>query len=210
MRRLALTAAIVCLGIAPAAAFVEPLTLRGDLDGDPAPEKVEVVRVDLEGVADPFDRTAVRVTDTCGTRSVTRRVAGPQDNLTRLRLMRVDPRPGREIVVDLRSGSSGRLGEARVVAWRSTSSGCRRARPLFAYFGTRPTAAPRGATREVSFFRLRLREASRRHRGTELVLVERFLRRADPPCCGSILKTTLLRYSRARDRYVRLRTSVRR
>ncbi len=64
--------------------------------------------MDLEGVDDRFDRAAIRVTDSCRGRSVTRRVAGPQDN------------------------------------------------PLFSYLSERPTPAPRGATREVSFFGVRL------------------------------------------------------
>ena len=209
MRRLVLTTLVLSLAAAPAAAFVEPVTLRGDLDGDRALERVDAVRVDLEGVADAFDRTAIRVTDVCRGRRVTRRVAGPQDNLATLRLRTVDPRPGKEILVDLRSGASGRLGEARVVAWRRGGASCRRARSLFAYHSDRPTSSPPGATDEVSFFSVRLRNASRRHAGTEILLGERFLRRGDPACCGSIRKNTLLRYSRARDRYVPYRTTVR-
>ena len=156
MRRLALAAAIAGAAAAPAAAFVGPVTLRGDLDGDPPPETVEAVRVDLEGVDDRFDRTAIRVTDSCRGRSVARRVAGPQDNLATLHLRAVDPRPGKEILVDLRSGASGRAGEARVVAWRRGGADCRRARSLFSYLSDRPTSAPRGATREVSSFGVRL------------------------------------------------------
>ena len=210
MRRLALTAAIACVAVTPAAAFVEPVTKRADLDGDRELETVRAVRVDLEGVDDAFDRTAIRVSDTCRGRPIARRVAGPQDNLATLRLRAVDPRPGREILVDLRSGASGRLGEARLVAWRRGGVSCRRARSLFTYVSDRPTRSPRGATREVSFFSVRLRDASRRYAGTELVLSERFLRRGDPACCGSVRKTTLLRYSRPRDRYVPYRTTVRR
>ena len=68
----------------------------------------------------------------------------------------------------------------------------------------------RGAPDEVSSFGVRLRAASRRYAGTEIVLTERFLERGDPACCGSIRKATLLRYSRARDRYVPYRATVRR
>ena len=210
MRRPVLTAvALACVATAPAAAFVKPVTLRGDLDGDRELEKVEAVRIDLEGVDDPFDRTAIKVTDLCRGGLVTRRVAGPQDNLARLRLKAIDPRRGREILVDLRSGASGRLGEARVVAWRRGGASCRRARSLFRYLSDRPTASPPGATREVSFFDVRVRELTRRYAGSELVLGERFLKRGDPACCGSVRKTTLLRYNRARDRYVRYRSTVR-
>ena len=208
MRSLALTVLLAALAAVPAAAFVEPVTLRADLDGDRPLERVEAVRVDLQDVEDAFDRTAIRVTDRCRGRKVTQRVAGPQDNLATLRLRPIDPRPGREILVDLRSGASGRLGEARVVAWRRGGAGCRRPRSLFAYLSDRPTSSPPGATDEVSFFSVRPRDASRRYAGTELVLTERFLKRGDPACCGSVRKTTLLRYSRARDRYVAYRTTV--
>ncbi len=204
-----MTGTLACLVVAPAAAFVGPETRRGDLDGDRPLERVEAVRVDLRGVGDAFDRTAIRVTDSCRGRSVTRRVAGPQDNLATLRLKAVDPRPGKEVLVDLRSGASGRLGEARVVAWRRGGPSCRRPRSLLAYFSDRPTSSPRGATGEVSFFSVRLRNASRRYPGIEILLSERFLRRGDPPCCGSIVKRTLFRYSRARDRYLRYRVTVR-
>src|SRR4051812_16901843 len=103
-----------------------------DLDGDPGKEKVEAYRVDLAGVEDRFDQTAIRVSDTCAGKIVTRRVAGPQDTLGTLRLKPLDPRRGREIFVDMRSGASGRLGEARVVAWRK-AGGCRSAVPVLTY-----------------------------------------------------------------------------
>jgi hypothetical protein len=198
------------LVVAPAAAFVKPVTLSGDLDGDRPLEKVEAVRVDVEGVEDAFDQTAIRVSDSCRGQRVSQRVAGPQDNLATLRLKSLDTRAGREIFVDMRSGASGRLGEARVVAWRRGGSGCRRPRSLFTYLSTRPTKSPPGATREISLYALRARSLTRRFRGTELMLVEQFLRRGEPSCCGSIRKTTLLRYSRARDRYVVYGSSVRR
>ena len=209
MRRLVLTALLACVAAAPAAAFLKPVTLMADLDGDGDEERVEAVRVDLEGVDDMFDRTAIRVSDTCAGQTVTRRIAGPQDNLALLRLKPIDPRRGREVFVDMRSGASGRLGEGRVVAWRKRGA-CSRPRALFTYRSDSPTRPPAGATDEISYFGLRARPLTRRYPGTELVLVEQFLRRGEPSCCGSIRKTTLLRYSRAKDRYVVYRVGVRR
>jgi hypothetical protein len=206
VRRLPPSILVLLLAAAPAAAFVKPVTLMGDLDGDPDLEKVEAFRVDVPGVEDRFDQTGIRVSDTCGDPSVSRTVAGPQDNLVKLRLKPLDTRRGREIFVDMRSGASGRLGEVRVVAWRPPC----RPRSLFTYLSDHPTASPRGATREVSFFSVRAKELTRRYGGTELALVEQFLRRGEPSCCGSIRKRTLLRYSRAKDRYVPYKTSVRR
>ena len=210
MRRLVPSIALLCLCAAPATAFVKPVTLTGDLDGDAALEKVQAVRVDVRGVDDAFDRTAIRVSDTCRGRAVRRRVAGPQDNLATLRLKNLDTRRGDEIIVDLRSGASGRLGEARIVAWRRGGSACRTPRSLFVYRSDRPTRSPAGTTGEVSFFSLRPKEITRRFRGAELVLTEQFLKRGEPGCCGSVRKKTLLRLSRARDRYLPYDTSVRR
>ena len=210
MRRLALTAFLLCLTAAPAGAFLRPVTLTGELDGDAGHEKVEATRVEVEGAEDPFDQTAVSVSDTCGGQVVSQRIAGPQDNLVTLRLRELDTRRGREVFLDMRSGASGRLGEARGVAWRRGGPSCRRPRFLLTYLSDRPTPSPRGATREVTFFELRARRLTNRFRGTELVLVEQFLKRGEPHCCGSIRKTTLLRYDRRKDRYVRYRSSVRR
>ena len=210
MRRLVPTIVLLCLVAAPAAAFVEPVTRFGDLDGDAAREKVQAVRVDVRGVENAFDRTAIQVSDTCRGRSVRRRVAGPQDNLATLRLKNLDARSGAEIIADLRSGASGRLGEARVVAWRRSGVACRTARSLYTYRSERPTSAPAATIGEVSFFSLRPKELTARFRGAELVLVEQFLKKGEPGCCGSVRKRTLLRYSRAKDRYLPYSTSVRR
>ena len=207
MRRLISGIALACLAATPAGAFVRHVSLTADLDGDGDAEQVEVVRVDLEGVEDRFDRSAIRVSDSCEGRTVTRRIAGPQDNVALLRLKPIDPRAGREVFADMRSGASGRLGEGRVVAWRKRGA-CSLPRRLFSYRSDRPTRAPPGTTGEISFFGLRVKELTRRHRGAELVLREQFLRRGEPGCCGSVRKTTLLRYSRAKDRYVSYRVRV--
>jgi hypothetical protein len=51
---------------------------------------------------------------------------------------------------------------------------------------------------------------TRRYRGLEVVLDERFLRPRDWPCCGTVQKLGYYRYSPARDRYVRYRAKLRR
>jgi len=211
VRRLVPTILLLLLVAAPAVATFKTVTLTADLDGDAGLEKVEAERVKVEGAEARFDQTAIRVSDTCDGQIVSRRVAGPQDTLTLLRLKPLDTRTGREVFVDMRSGASGRLGEARVIAWRKRGgTPCRGPRSLFAYLSSHPTVSPPGATREVSFFSLRAKELSRRFGGTELQLVEQFLKRGEPGCCGSIRKTTLLHYSRPADRYVPYSTSVKR
>ena len=174
--------------------------MRGDLDADGKTETVRAVRVDLPGVKDEFDQTAIEVTDDCGTK----RIAGPQDNLVLLRLKRADTRPGREVFADLRSGAAGRLGEARLVAWRKCAP-----RNLFAYDSDHHTRTPKRGNGDISAFLVKVRNLTRRYRGLEVSLNERFNRPGEPSCCGSISKTTRWRYSRKRDRYVRYRTKIR-
>jgi hypothetical protein len=163
--------------------------------------------VHVSGVTDKrFDMTAVVLYDTCGATDTRVRIAGPQDNLVLMRLRDADARPGREVFVDLRSGAASRLGEARVVAWRAGSR-CSHARDLFKYKSDHHTRTPRGGSGDIAGF-----DASyRRRRGSkalDVLLVERFQRRGEPSCCGSIKKTTLWRYSASRDRYRVVRTRV--
>ncbi len=201
--RAALVLAFVLALALPAAAYVANPPVKGDLDGDGDSETVRTVRVDVKGVANRFDRTKVEVEDTCEGAPLARRIAGPQDNLANLKLKNVDRRAGREVFADLRSGAAGRVGEARVVAWRSCAP-----RNLFRYLSERPTRRPRGATGDVATFLISVREISRRRPGLEIALDERFLGRSDPPCCGSFSKVTYWRYDADRDRYVRFRSKV--
>lgn len=207
MRRLAPTAVLTLALAAPAAAFVEPVTVRGDLDGD---ADRETVRVRPVGPAGSFQRTQVRVTDTCPG-AVDRRIAPIHDNLETLLLRRADRRRGSEVFVVLRDGARGALGGARLVAWRPRSGQpCRAPKPLFAYDTDRHTRTPRGGSGDIAFFRARLRDVTRRYRGPEVALDERFARPTDPPNFGSIKKVTYWRYSAKADRYLHYRTVVRR
>jgi hypothetical protein len=205
LRRPALVLALSLLLAVPAYGFLGPKTVHGDLDADGVSETVQAVRVDVPDVPDQFDQTAIQVSDDCGAQgTVTRRIAGPQDNLVLLRLKRADTRPGREVFADLRSGAAGRLGEARLVAWRNCAP-----RQLFAYRSDHHTRTPRGGNGDISAFFVSVRNIARRYRGLEVALNERFNRPGEPSCCASISKVTYWRYSRARDRYVRYRTKLR-
>ena len=211
MRSLALaTAAATTAALAvPAAAFGPADRDVGNLDGDRRAEVATTVR--LETGTPGFDRTGIQIRDRCRAGPIRIPVAGPQDNLDTLRLPRADTRRGRDVFAELRSGASGRLGEARLVAWRrKRGPTCRRARQLFAYRSDRPTAAPAGTTGEVSFFDAVVRQETESFRGREVVLREQFLTSADPPCCGSVRKRSFYRYSRRRDRYARYDTTVER
>jgi hypothetical protein len=205
LRRLFLLPALALLVAAPAYGFLGPKQVRGDLDADGQLETVRAVRVDVPDVDDQFDQTAIEVSDDCGSQgTVTRRIAGPQDNLVLLRLKRADTRPGREVFADLRSGAAGRLGEARLVAWR----GCE-PHELFDYNSDHHTRTPRGGNGDISAFFVNVRNVSKRYRGLEIALNERFNRPGEPTCCASISKVTYWRYSRARDHYVHYRTKLR-
>jgi len=204
MRRL-LPLTLVLAVAAPAVAFQGKETRRGNLDRDRAVEVVRSERVDIKGVANEFDRTKITVSDTCRGRKVRRRIAGPQDNLVFIRLKRADTRPGREVFVDMRSGAASRQGEVRVMAWRRCKP-----RGLFVYRTTKPTRAPKGSNGEVGSFTAKLRDVTKRYRGLEVALDERFLDKNDPECCGSFQKVSYWRYDRGRDRYVAYRSVVKR
>jgi hypothetical protein len=200
LRRPLLTAGLTLAFVAPAAAFLGPQQKSADLDGDGTAETVRAVRIPVPGVTDRrFDQTAVEIAASCATR----RIAGPQDNLALMRLRNADARKGREVFLDLRSGAAGRLGEARVVAWR----GCK-PRQLFRYKSDHHTRTPRGGSGDIAAFGAGYRKR-RRSRVLDVVLKEDFQRRGEPACCGSIHKTTLWRYSASLDRYFHYRTRVR-
>jgi hypothetical protein len=210
LQRLAFAAVLTLSLAAPAAAFLGPAQKRADLDGDGVAETVKAVRVPVPGVTDDrFDDTAIDIEAACEEGTLTRRIAGPQENLALLRLRNADARKGREVFVDLRSGAAGRLGEARVVAWRkSATRPCGAARQLFRYKTDRHTRTPRGGSGDIASFGA----GYRKRRGSDaldVVLSEDFQRRGEPSCCGSIRKTTWWRYSAKRDRYLRYRTRVR-
>ena len=204
MRRplLAITALAFALA-GPAAAWVGPEQKRGDLDGDGVPEIVKAQRVGLQ--------TKVVVEDTCHGALRQRRIAGPQDNLALLRLKQVDPLPGRQVFVDLRSGAKAVLGEARLVAWRRKGTdACGGPHSLFAYKTDHHTRTPRGGSGDIASFDVRLRELKRAYRGPEIKLEERFYRPGEPAVSpGSIRKLTYWRYSAHFDRYIKYFTRLR-
>jgi hypothetical protein len=197
----------ICAAAAAAVAFYEPAEVSGDLDGDPGAETARTVR--YEDPDEPaFERTTVNVSDTCASGPVDRRVAGPQDSLARLKLVRADTRPGKDVYVELRSGVTGRSGEARLVAWRPTGAEpCVEPRHLFRYDAERPTRRPQGAS-YLANFAVVLRDLRRSFEGREVRLHESFARRGEGACCPSIEKRSYYRYSRTDDRYRRYATKV--
>jgi hypothetical protein len=203
VRRLALAIGLALAVAAPAAAFVKPLVRHANLDGDPAKETVRVSSVGPKG---GFQRTQVRVTDSCPA-AIDRRIAPVHDNLQTLRFVHADRRKGAEIFLIFRDGARSALGEARLVAWRPHAGPqCRAPKPLFDYRTDHHTKTPQGGNGDIAFFDARIRNITKRYRGPEIAIDERFTTAADPPSFGSLKKVTYWRYSATRDRYLRYKT----
>jgi hypothetical protein len=198
-------AAVWALSSATALSFYEPVTRSADLDGDSVQETARTVPRDMGGE----QWTTVHVRDDCMGGPVDRRIAGVQESLGFLRTRPADTVPGREVFVDLRSGASGRAGEARVVAWRAGDTDCGQPRRLFAYSTGRSSRPPRGALPGASNFQVQVRDITARFRGREVILDEYFLSRDRPAsCCPRFRKRSLFRYDPLDDRYERYRSRV--
>jgi hypothetical protein len=138
------------------------------------------------------------------------RIAPVHDDLQVLRLKRADRRNGSEVFLILRDGARSALGEARLVAWRPHGGQpCRRPKPLFAYNTDHHTRTPKGGNGDIAFFDASIRDVTKRFRGLEIAIDERFSRPGDPPNFGSIKKVTYWRYSPKRDRYLHYKTVLR-
>jgi hypothetical protein len=212
LRLLSLPILIAAATAYPAQALFSSKSVTGQMDSDPAPEQVKAV--ELPNATDPtnhdLSQTVVDVVDDCHSGKVEQRVAGPQDALVTLKLVNADTRPGKEALIDMRSGASGRFGELRVVSLRRAPAGsgvCEQAHYDFLYLSTHPTPHPRGAN-GLTDFELTVRNFSRRYRGSELRLVEGWAKPSDALCCPTFEKTTFYRYDRRKDRYVRYASKV--
>ena len=205
LRLAALVLALLAVAGGTASALYQPARANGDLDGDGDKEIARAIDANGDG-----QRTAVHIRDDCPDGSeIDRLVSGVEDDLAFLKLYRADTRRGAEVFIDLRSGATGRVGQARLVAWRASPDGqCPRPRYLFRYFSSRASRPPRGAS-ENSSFAMQVRNVTDRYRGREIVLDEFYVTREIPAgCCPSFQKRRLFRYSRALDRYVHYKTRV--
>lgn len=214
MRATRPAAAVALAGVlfaAPAYALFKPKTVSGNMDSDPATEQVTAVRI--PGPVDPNDddlaQVAVDVLDTCPAGPTQQRVAGPEEALVTLKLLEADTRTGKEALIDMRAGASGRHGLLRLVSLRPGPAGgpCEVPHNDFNYLSNRPTRHPRGAN-ALTDFEIAVKDFSRRYKGKELRLLEGWAKPTDALCCPSFEKTSLYRYDRAQDRYVRYSAKV--
>ena len=215
MRRPAILAALILAltFAAPASGLFREKSVSGNLDSDSNIEKVVAERV--PDPTDPNDdtlaQTAVDVVDQCGSTEVRVRIAGPQEALAELKLVDADTHPGKDVLADLRSGASGRVGEVRLVSWRPTSGTpiCAEAHDLFKYQSAHPTHRPPHSVAMTDFV-VSVKNFTRRFRGNELRLSEGWATRTDALCCPTYEKLSFYRYVKARDRFVRYHTELKR
>ena len=199
-------ALIALLGVPAAAEVTQPKA--ANLDGDP-----DLEQVIPEAVPGPYSQRRIVIADTCNGAPYSRVVSSAQDAVVALKvsdLADVTPRP--EVFFDLRSGAGARFGEIGIVSWEDGAApgACPRPRSLFRYPSKRTRGrVPRKAVARSSFDAA-LRDVSKRYAGTELRLYEYYVDRDDPLCCASFKRTTDFGYSAGRDRYVKIRTRVRR
>jgi hypothetical protein len=215
MRRPAILAVAIlalALAAAPASGLFRSKSVSGNLDSDANIEKAVA-----EKVPDPTDpnddtlvQTAVDVIDQCGPTEVHVRIAGPQDALVELKLVNADTHAGKDILSDLRSGASGRVGEVDLVSWRPASGmPCAQPHYLFKYNAAHPTHPP-PHTVSMTDFVVSVKDFTRRFRGNELRLSEGWATRTDALCCPTYEKLSFYRYVKARDRFVRYHTELKR
>src|SRR5689334_1431794 len=210
---LAATLLALALLAAPASGLFRSKTVSGNLDSDANIEKVVAEKVPdpTDPTDDTLAQTAVDVIDQCGPTEFHVRIAGPQEALVELKLVSADTHAGKDILADLRSGAAGRVGEVDLVSWRPVSGGTPCAQPhyLFKYRSAHPTHPP-PHTVAMTDFVVDVKDFTRRFGGNELQLSEGWATRTDALCCPTYEKLSFYRYVKARDRYVRYHTELRR
>lgn len=198
--------------------LARPLSV--DLDADGADETVEAreVRCLSEGeyvpppcADDALAELVPTLRDTCAGQAVAFDLLPRHQFIRIARATELDGDAARpELLLDGRSGASGRAGSIAVWAYRDAGEGCSKPRALFRWPGKATSGRrPRGA-QFLSFGAVVAAELRERHPGRELRLREAWADGDDGGCCPTIQRVTDFRFSAKRDRYVRYRTKVKR
>ena len=201
---LAALAALALLAPADAQAIVEdPVT--ANLDADPVLERLMTEPVpDAYG----FERHRVVLEDDCAGRTHRVHLSPAHDTIGVLKVVQADGDPERpEILVEGRSGASGRAGITRVLRYQAAAGECGRRRVLFSYSSTSPRPRPPRGT-YVANYGVALRDFSARHRGREVRLQESLARDSRPAITARRQRVSHWRYSPGRERWVRYRSRV--
>lgn len=203
--RLPLAAITVAMLLAPTGALAgADDAVTGNLDADPALERLVPQPVeDSFG----FERRRVVLEDACegGTHRI--RISPVHDTVGVLKIVQADGVGRPEILVEGRSGASGRAGITRVLRYQAAADACGRRRVLFSYSSTSPRPRPPSGT-YVANYGVRLRNFNSRHRGREVRLQESLARNSQPPIAARRQRVSYWRYSPSGDRWVRYRTRV--
>lgn len=213
---------LACAGLASGHDSHSPKPVDANLDADPALERV-VARdlcqaADGSIVAKPIcnpnevQRHRIEVEDACGGGRRVIQLSNVVDYVLQLNVTDVDAGPTRrEIFLDVRSGATGRGGAAGVVRLSGAGpDGCAAPRWLLRYPAKATAGAlPRGAVARASWG-LNLANYKKTYDGKEVRVGETYVDRNDGYCCPTFMRFSYFRFDRAKDRYVRFATRVKR
>jgi hypothetical protein len=178
--------------------------VSADVDGDPAHETVSADRTRRGGV----DYRQAVLHDDCDGTDPGWRLTPMHDIVPVIEVRELDGRPARpEILVEARSGASGRAGTVRLYRMvdpeQVLPSVCAVPERLFAYTSTKPRPkAPKGTW--VAGFGVFVKNYRRSTKALELRLVENLARDGPPAVAANGSRTTYWRLEG--DSYVRYRT----
>jgi hypothetical protein len=213
-RRLTLLTLVTAVVVIAAAAVALGQGIRkplvADVDGDGAQERL-VVRTVRDKV--DFPQRSIELRDTCADgSSFAKEVLRPHDAISDLRTIEADGLATQpEVLMEGRSGASGRASLTKLIRVDPPldGAGCSEVRTLFRFDTTRPKPKPpRRYDTGSSFVRVRDYEPSRP--GREIRLVESLLGPRTPGCCPRFQRISLWVYSDNQDKYLRLRSKIRR
>ena len=198
MRRMLLVGLLALVVAAPAGA------LTGNLDADPANERVVVVD---PPPASTLGRKVV-LKDRCGTTMRTFSLSRVFDKHKYLRFEDVDGNDDRpEIIFELRS-SNGHRGTTKVVRLgHPDQGGCVRPVTLFSYNAANPPIAPPSGLK-VTNWRLSFGNYSTSRPGQEMRLWEGYVRRGASMCCPTLQRVSDYAYASGTDDFFSYRSQV--
>lgn len=213
--------AAMAIAAFPAAALAAEPPRAINLDGDPEPEAIvdRDVTCYRDGRQQPppcgqdeAREAQVTIVDSCaGAAQTFDLFRMTRNTVTKARVLEADGDPSRpELLVDGRSGATGRIGEVALVRLDGGGATCAKPRFLFRHPGLRTrTRKPHGAKYAATGF-VTVRDFRKRYAGQELRLDQPWYRASDFGCCPSWISSRYYRYSRGNDRYVPYRSKIRR
>lgn len=202
--RLATLAVGVLLVAAPVALASHPdrfFEAKANLDADPALERVRGEEGSSVDHKSWYGR--VSIIDVCGGKERVYRVTRSLRHVVDGSVVQADGR-GRREVLGVVTGAE-REGQARLVRLVGRRGVCQRMRELFEYDMSRPPQPPPPAF-ELTSFTVEISELEPRFAGREIRLIEQYQLAG---MLSSRQRESLYRYVRARDLYVRYRTTLR-